>query len=980
MRTRDLARPAGALLESLEVRRMLSAGDLDPTFSGDGKQIIDIAGSGNETANAVQVDGSGRVVMAGRMLVGSETDFAVVRLSPDGTPDAAFGGGDGVVSIDFAINDEATDLAIDSSGRIVVVGTSSAGAGSNARDFAVARLLANGTPDTTFSGDGKLQIDFGSNDDAQAVALDGELIYVGGYKDFGSTGQFALARLTNSGALDASYSGDGRVFFAYGSNNDSRCFDITIDDAGRVVMAGYDNNLSAAGHTRNLAVARLGTNAVLDPSFNGDGLFAADVLGDDEGRAVAVDFKGRVVAGGFTEGSVGGDDFAAIRLTDGGALDTSFNTDGKFTLDLGNVDHCEDLVLQPDGTITLAGNTLGSGFQAAVVQLSPFTGLPSTSFGDGGDGVQLVDFGAIDQGFAIALAPDFRTVVAGTDGSGKIAVGRLQDLIDTNFKSTTGGTARDLIPLPDGKMLELSLTSIKRLLPDGAADPTFTTINAGDMLFQDMAVDGLGRIVAGGQKDDGSGHLAAAVRRYLAGGAPDTSFSGDGETLFHYNGTDLSTIAKVAIDATNRVVVGGSRFAGGDRDPAVARLLPSGALDPTFDGDGINILVLNNLTLEDDVKDVAIQANGRIVLVGLTAGTTISTNAYVARLDTDGSRDGTFAGNGVRTFDLGFNSNAQANAVAIDAGGRIVVVGEGNLGPSDQGFVARFTSSGAFDDTFAGDGFLTLQFSPLGETINGVAIDGSGDIYTTGSIPVDADGSRVLVRKLTPNGASGVFGFSGDGAWALPGTVGAVGDFPILVDGAIYVAAPGASVRRLNVDPAVVDFQFLFETAPQRLRVQFNDDVEATLADADLQIRNATTNLTLANSAYDLVSYDEATNTAIVQFNSILADGDYRATFSSTGIVNAQGMSLGGNRVREFFFLQGDANHDRRVNLADFNVLAANFGRAPRTFSQGDFSYDGQVNLNDFNILASRFGSALAPAATAPSSPRGGDALDDLLD
>jgi hypothetical protein len=56
------------------------------------------------------------------------------------------------------------------------------------------------------------------------------------------------------------------------------------------------------------------------------------------------------------------------------------------------------------------------------------------------------------------------------------------------------------------------------------------------------------------------------------------------------------------------------------------------------------------------------------------------------------------------------------------------------------------------------------------------------------------------------------------------------------------------------------------------------------------------------------------------------------------------------------------------VNLADFNVLASNFGQLSRTFSQGDFNYDGLVNLVDFNILAGRFGQGLAPSTFAHST------------
>src|SRR5437762_707434 len=83
------------------------------------------------------------------------------------------------------------------------------GDGKNVRHFAVARLTTVGALDTSFSGDGRTTVDFGINADAQAIAIDGSLIYVGGYKDLGTTGHFALVRLLSSGLEDTSYSGDG---------------------------------------------------------------------------------------------------------------------------------------------------------------------------------------------------------------------------------------------------------------------------------------------------------------------------------------------------------------------------------------------------------------------------------------------------------------------------------------------------------------------------------------------------------------------------------------------------------------------------------------------------------------------------------------------------------------------------------------------------------------------------------------------------
>jgi hypothetical protein len=135
------------------------------------------------------------------------------------------------------------------------------------------------------------------------------------------------------------------------------------------------------------------------------------------------------------------------------------------------------------------------------------------------------------------------------------------------------------------------------------------------------------------------------------------------------------------------------------------------------------------------------------------------------------------------------------------------------------------------------------------------------------------------------------------------------------------------------------------------------------------------------------VAYDFATNSARFTYLAnpagILPDGDYHAVFAA-GILDRFGNASVDPVLLDFFFLNGDANRDRRVNLADFNILAANFGQSNRTFSQGDFDYSGNVNLSDFNLLASRFGAAIVPAAG--DAARGGavdeelpDELDELL-
>jgi hypothetical protein len=190
-------------------------------------------------------------------------------------------------------------------------------------------------------------------------------------------------------------------------------------------------------------------------------------------------------------------------------------------------------------------------------------------------------------------------------------------------------------------------------------------------------------------------------------------------------------------------------------------------------------------------------------------------------------------------------------------------------------------------------------------------------------------------------------------------------------------------VRIDTVAPAVNSAVFSFLTS-QNLRYTFSEDVGPTLSSADMSLRNLTTLSIVATS----LSY--ASNVATFTWPSLpdatLTDGDYAATLLASGVTDIAGNALAANHALGFFFLNGDANRDRRGNLEDFNIVAANFGQSPRNFSQGDFNYDTIVNLADFNILASRFGTALTTPQAAglfglARIDAGGDQnlLDDLL-
>lgn len=145
-----------------------AAGTLDLSFGNGGKVLTDIAQS-NDEANGVAIQSDGKIVVVGSSSLGSISDFAVLRYNTNGTLDATFGNG-GKVTTDFNNqSDVATAVAIQRDGKIVVAGRTSS---QNQISFALARYNRDGLLDNSFHGNGKLIADFGGRlDSANAIVV-----------------------------------------------------------------------------------------------------------------------------------------------------------------------------------------------------------------------------------------------------------------------------------------------------------------------------------------------------------------------------------------------------------------------------------------------------------------------------------------------------------------------------------------------------------------------------------------------------------------------------------------------------------------------------------------------------------------------------------------------------------------------------------------------------------------------------------------
>jgi uncharacterized delta-60 repeat protein len=211
-------------------------GSLDANFDGDGKVVTPV-GRGGSSGRGVAVQSDGKIVLAGIASNGGNADFAVVRYNNNGSLDTGFANNGKAITAVGNSTDYAYSVAIQADGKIVVAGYSYSG--SNA-DFAIVRYNPNGTIDTGFDGDGKVIASIGSGNDYAlkvAVQTDGKLVVVGSAA-IGSSSDIAVVRLNPDGSFDSTFSDDGKLTTLVSPTSDAS-WDVVVEPNGRILVAGW---------------------------------------------------------------------------------------------------------------------------------------------------------------------------------------------------------------------------------------------------------------------------------------------------------------------------------------------------------------------------------------------------------------------------------------------------------------------------------------------------------------------------------------------------------------------------------------------------------------------------------------------------------------------------------------------------------------------------------------------------------------------
>ena len=310
------------------VTRNKADGTLDTDFGYDGVAFADFGS--NDLLSKVVVQSDGKILVGGYtdFVSGdnSRSVFALARFNGNGKLDTSFGIGGKVVSVFSDRSVCMTSMALQSDGKIVAVGCLDSA--SQSGNFLVVRFNANGTLDTSFGTNGVVTEDLDAfNDSFNSVVVqsDGKILAGGTSSDpnNSSSGRFALARYNANGTPDTSFDGDGKAFTDF-DGGASAINSLALQSDGKIVAGG-----NASGFVSDFALARYNTDGTLDTGFGTNGRITTDFAGDaDSINSIVVQSDGKILAGGEAQSE---DGIAGVlaRYNINGTPDTSFGNAGQ---------------------------------------------------------------------------------------------------------------------------------------------------------------------------------------------------------------------------------------------------------------------------------------------------------------------------------------------------------------------------------------------------------------------------------------------------------------------------------------------------------------------------------------------------------------------------------------------------------------------------------------------------------------------------
>jgi len=635
----------------------------------------------------------------------------IARLNGDGSLDQTF---------NAATNGFVRSISVQSDGKILLGGSFSEVNGTSREN--AARLNADGTLDTTFNFGGADSV---VHDIKQQT--DGKVIIGGDFTQVANTLRNRIARLNADGSLDSTFNPGA------GPNNSVYGLDLQAD--GKIMITGLFDYVSGAFRRQ---AARLNADGSFDPTFDFSGINFFGGVGFD----VLVQPDGKILLAGFFQTAFQ-DIVLLARVNPSGTQDQAFN----LVLDDFLDDHIEDVELLPDGKIAVGGYfSLGSTNVIRRVARLNANGTVDAAFNPGtstnsavGAVAAQADGKILTGGFftSYQAAPQNRLARLNTDGG-----------LDTTFNIGGGitksepGTIYASAVQTDGKILiggnfqqvnGIGRNNIARLNADGSLDTTFNPGNGTEFPLgfyspvYSISIAPNNMILIGGSFSRYNNQFSDNIARLNPSGSLDTNFLG-----FTYD-----PVWKVLVQPNGKILVGG-QFTYFNDFPRnfITRLDDSGELDYDFNANGPSD---PEPSADSVVFDIALQADGKIIIGGEFQKYNNVSRNRIARLNQDGSLDAAFAPNG--------GADAAIRSAALQTDSKILIGGSfTSFNSVSRNRIARINSDGSLDTTFnPGTG--------ANRTIFDIQTLSDGKFLIGGAFTQFNGASRNFLARLNANGS-----------------------------------------------------------------------------------------------------------------------------------------------------------------------------------------------------------------------------------
>lgn len=617
-------------IPSSYLTRLNTDGSIDESFSAR------TGLNGKVYCSYIQPDG--KIIVGGSFTAFNGTAAGrLIRLNTDGSQDTSFNTSIGTLTgIIYKICPQAD-------GKIIIVGSFTKY--NNVTVNRVARILSNGTLDTTFNtGSGSAL-----NITNVEVLSDGKILLAGNFVSFNGVSANRIVRLFADGGVDTSFN-MGTAF-----NDDVSATALQPD--GKIILGGKFTSYNGSPANR---IIRLNQDGTPDADFSSGAGLSKEAV-----QIIKMDAFGNIMVGGSFTGTYDNSTINRVfLLNSNGVLKDDFDmgsgpgsasvlalecsTDGSWFIGgsfsvFDSMNQGRLAKINPDGEYNTEYLSAGIGFDNSVLKVLSLENKQTMVFGNFNrfNGIfrskiaRLLENGTLDDTFNSGqLGANYLIKSAALQTDGKIVFGgnftkynvstcnRIARIlpdgeVDATFNIGTGFNSQiySIAIQPDQKIIVggnftsyngSPATRIIRLLPDGSRDSSFNPGVGANAIIDVVLVQPDGKILVGGRFTSFDNNLFSGLVRLNADGSIDSVFNTG-------TGFDKNVYA-IALQSDQRIIIGGSFLSyNGVAQKRILRLNTNGSLDTTFESDsGFS---------KGDVQSIIVQPDDKILAGGSFSGT-----------------------------------------------------------------------------------------------------------------------------------------------------------------------------------------------------------------------------------------------------------------------------------------------------------------------------------------------------------------------